>query len=414
MSGFPAPAEPVRVALVGAGQRSSTIYRPLFGSLAPWVRVVAVCDPVRDHADALAGVLGVAAFHDIRHLVDARPMEAALVVAPVESHYSASCYLSAHGIHNLVETTWCSLLAQAREMIATARANRVVVRVAENFFRFPIDRIVGKIAATGVLGRIGRIVSYDDHTGYHNDSRWIAFAGAHPEWVQSVEHAMPTAAFRESPERLHAEETYRARFFGFPDGLLVVDHASNLKGFLGRYPRPGYTEWQGERGTVAYFARRPWHGEGEVRWCSDEALARGRGFCDRTFPIVDEYEDRRWTRTYVDLPCGRVEHVNPFRPKELPPHANDWYGSAVMDHVADFALAVRGLRESEFDEEDALASLMMEAGAHESALAEGQRIALPIAGEPETDRRAREEARRRFGVDPMDIDGMLALSYPKP
>ena len=35
---------PLAVALVGAGDRSRTIYLPLFKALQPWVRIVAVCD----------------------------------------------------------------------------------------------------------------------------------------------------------------------------------------------------------------------------------------------------------------------------------------------------------------------------------------------------------------------------------
>ena len=66
--------------------------------------MVAICDPVKEHADEMSSALGVPCYDDIRTLVADRPMEAAIVITPVESHHSISCYLSAHGIHNLVET----------------------------------------------------------------------------------------------------------------------------------------------------------------------------------------------------------------------------------------------------------------------------------------------------------------------
>lgn len=411
---IPQPDVPLKVALIGAGNRASRIYRPLFNSLKPWIEVVAVCDPVKEHSDTLAQALNVRAYTSMHDLVRDKPMEAALVVTPVPSHYSISVYLSSHSIHNLVETTWCNMIVQARVMINTARANSVIIRVAENFFRFPIDRIVQKLKTTGFIGDIHRIVSYNDHTGYHNNSRWIAFAGAHPTSVQSIEHTMPTAEFYFTPERFRKDETYRARFFAFPDNLLVMDHASNLKGLIGRHPRPGYTEWQGTRGTIVYAPRKPWEGASEVRYCSDKAIAQGRGIHDQTFPIIDEYENGVWTSTYVDLPIGRVEHVNPFRPSELPPHTNDWYGSPIMDHIVDFALSVRGLRDSECDEQDALMSLMMEVGAKESALNEGKRIQLPLKGESAADVMTRKALTKQFNVDPFDVEGMLAISYPKP
>jgi hypothetical protein len=87
---------------------------------------------------------------------------------------------------------------------------------------------------------------------------------------------------------------------------------------------------------------------------------------------------------------------------------------AVTNHIIDFALAVRGLRESEFDEEDALMSLMMEIGASDSAINDGKRIPLTRDRDFETDAIIREEMKKQFGVDPLDVEGMLAISYPKP
>jgi hypothetical protein len=93
---------------------------------------------------------------------------------------------------------------------------------------------------------------------------------------------------------------------------------------------------------------------------------------------------------------------------------NDFYGIPVIEHVVDFVLAVRGLRESEFNDEDALMSEMMEIGARESNLQEGRRIKLPIAGDLEADALTRERERKQFGVDPLDVEAMLAVSFPKP
>ena len=147
------------------------------------------------------------------------------------------------------------MVCQAKEMIAVAQKNKVIVRVAENFFRMPIDRFAQTVRDSGYLGRIGRVVSYADHTGYHNDSRWIAFAQCHPEWVQSIDHDMAHPAFYSMPQRRHEKETLKARFFHFPNDMLVMDVGSgHVKGHLGRHPRPGYTEFQGERGTLVYRA----------------------------------------------------------------------------------------------------------------------------------------------------------------
>ncbi|MCC7265654.1 MAG: Gfo/Idh/MocA family oxidoreductase, partial [Candidatus Latescibacteria bacterium] len=313
MSALPLPDEPLRLALIGAGNRAQTTYLPLWESLKPWCRPVAVCDPVAAHGGRLAAALGVPAYTDIRQLVGDRPMEAALVVTPVESHHSLSVYLSSQGIHNHTETTWASMVCQARQMIAAARENRVVARVAENFFRMPIDRFAQTVRDSGYLGRIGRVVSYADHTGYHNNSRWIAFAQGHPEWVQCIEHELGHPAFYSMPQRRHEREQLSARFFQFAKGLLVMDAGSgHVKGHLGRHPRPGYTEWQGERGTLMHRAgvSAGWGGEEtELRRVSDARLApaqeaaghlSGGGVADQITPVVQDSTGEVWTGCHAD------------------------------------------------------------------------------------------------------------------
>ncbi|MCC6170388.1 MAG: Gfo/Idh/MocA family oxidoreductase [Caldilineaceae bacterium] len=416
------PAEPVKTALIGAGTRAQSLYVPLLSSLKPWIEITAICDPVRQRAEQMAQRFGVPAFSDVHALVHARPMEAALVVTPPASHYPIGAYLAAHGIHNLLETPWCNLLAQARDLAATARANQVIAHVAENHFRFPLDRIVCALNATGWIGPIRRVVSYCGSVGYHNNGRWLKFAGSHPTSVQSISHTMPTAPYYYTPERLNQSETYVAKFYHFPGDLLIVDQAANIKSLLGRQPRPGYTEWHGGRGAIVYRGlREEPREEGEVRYCSDAALAHGHGLHDQVFPIVNEFQDRVWLQTYVDLPAGRVEYVNPFRPHEPGRPDEPWmqvtmeYGvdASIMDTLVDFALAVRGLRASEFDEQDAMMSLMMELGARESARDGGKAVSLPLVGELEVDTLIRNQLKQQVGADPLDVDAMLAIAYPK-
>ena len=403
--------KPLEIALIGAGNRSQTVYAPIFRELTPWIRLVAVCDPVKQNADALAERLDAQAFYSLQALVQSQSVEAALVVAPIDVHYASSAYLSAHGIHHHVETSMCSLLVQAQEMVKQARENKVILRIAENFFRFPFDRIAKEIDKTGFLGPIKRITSIHDHTGYHNNSRWLHFYGAYPEAAQAIKHTMPTAPHYEAPHRFHTDETFRAHFFFFPDDRLVTDMAGNIKGMLGRYPRPGYTELNGARGTIVRYATQNWHGEAEVRYCSDQALQNG-AVADQIFPIQHLIEGDQWVADRVELPSGPVEYVNPYRPQEN--HRRDYYFAAIMDHIVDFARAVRGEAQSEYTDEDAAMAMMMEVATRESALRQGERLQLPLTGELESEQRIRQALKQKHGIDPLDVEGMLAVAVPRP
>lgn len=406
-------SEPVRLALVGTGNRATKIYAPLFSSLGPWVRLVAVCDPVREHADAMAEALGVRAFYSLPEMVRAKPMEAALVVTPIPSHHAISCYLSQHGLHNLVETSMAALLMQARDMVSTARENQVIFRVAENFFRFPFDRMMQKIDQTGFIGEVKRLTCFQDHTGFHNNSRWIRFFGSYPQTVQGFSHQMPVVPYHESAHRFHTDEFFRCRLFIFPRNRLVVDMTGNMKSALGRYPRPGYTELDGARGAIVQTAQSHQVAHAEVRYCSDESLEHG-GRADEIYPIVHINENGSWIKSFVDLPVGHVEWVNPFRPIERAENPRDYYGAAVMGHIADFACTIRGQAPSEYSDEDALMSMMMDVAARESALHGSLPVALPLKGDVAADEERRKAMKEQYGVDPMDVEGMLAISYPRP
>jgi len=427
---IPQPKQPIRVALVGTGNRSRTIYMPLFEFLKPYFELVAVCDPIKANCDAAAELLGVPAWYDLRQLVKDRPMEAAITVTPVDAHHAISVYLSQHGIHNTCETSFATTLTQGREMCAAAEKHNVVMRVAENFIRYPEFRVAAAVRDSGVIGPIRRVVSYAAHTGYHNNSVWIHFAGKRmPEWVQSIDHTMPTTPFTSEPQRRHVDERYTARYYQFPDNLLVMDHAANVKGFLGRLSRPGYCEWQGTRGTLAlgsigYAGRSGF----EVRRLSNEKARRAEagephsGGADEVWPVV-HHENRdvhTWVRSYVDGAPMPVEYRNPFQPPVILkcwPDRDETYGpasgAAAMDILIDFALAIRGLRASEYLPEHALWAMMMEVAARESVLQEGRRIRLPLEGVPESDVLNEQRIRKTYGVGPTDIEGMLAVSYPK-
>ncbi|MEE3258212.1 MAG: Gfo/Idh/MocA family oxidoreductase [Candidatus Latescibacterota bacterium] len=421
------PDKPVKIALIGTGNRSKTIYQPLLPALKNWVEVVACVDPVQEHCDSIAEKFSARAYCDVQQMVKDGIAEAALVVTPVPSHYAYSIYLSSHGIHNQCETSWCSLLAQAREMIRVAQENEVVVRVAENFFRFACDRYAQTVKSSGFLGRIGRIFSYADHTGYHNNSRWVRFFG-HPVWAQAIGHAMETPSFRSMPHRFHSGEHFQAHYFGFPGGEMVADQLANGKGWLGRHPRPGYTEWQGERGTLLYRAQDPGVGESkggftlgkmQLRRCSDAGIDAEHGVetiqsvADEIVDVIDEDDGTSWTRSYADTSVGRIEYANPFRADDYTNMRKD-YGTSAMSHIVDFALAVRGLKKSEFDDEDALVSLAMQLACDLSAENEGQRVVLPLADEAAADAPLRQSLTAQYGIDPLDVEGMMAVNYAQP
>lgn len=438
---LPIPNKPLKLALIGAGNRSRNIYRHIFDDLKPWIELVSVVDPVKEHADELAAYLGAKAYYDVHDMVAEAEVEAAVVVVPIPLHHAYSVFLSQHHIHNLIETTWCSTLTQARDMLDQAKANNVVTGVCENFFRYPIDRFAQTLRDSGYIGDIKRIFSYNDHTGYHSNSRWLAFSGEDPDWISSTEHDMPIVPFYSTKERYHDHELFRSRFIHFPSGLMVIDQAANIKGMLGRQVRPGYTEWQGTKGTLVQRGSRyaaphyvmydnnhrvevgtgvhtDW--DAEIRVCQyEDTLALTSDIQPANPNVISKVEryytpDGAYAGVRAAIPGGEINYHNPIIMKNSGTHYFKEYGVCVAGHLVDFALRIRGLKQSEFDEHRAMMSMMMEVAARESVLRDGAHIQLPLEGFPESDKIELDAMKQRLGFDPMDIEAMMAYKADKP
>ena len=159
--------------------------------------------------------------------------EAALVVTPVPSHYAYSVYLSSHGIHNMCETTWCSLVAQAREMIRVAREQGVVVRVAENFFRFACDRFAQTVQDSGFYrSHRPHLQLRRSHRGITTTRAGCAFlgiqCGRRPSGIGW--RRRPSAHCRTA---FHSGEHFKAHYFGFAAGEMVADQLANWQRLVG-------------------------------------------------------------------------------------------------------------------------------------------------------------------------------------
>jgi predicted dehydrogenase len=413
----------LKTALIGAGRRTRGVYARFLPRLREQVEIVAVCDPLAESADAAAARYGARAFRSIRDLVAARCAEAAIVVTPVESHHAVSVYLSRHGIHHAVETSMATTLTQCRDMARQAEAAGVVLHVNEQFFRREVIAFARQIVAAGVIGDVQRITGYHGHTGYHNNSIWQGLAGGPPAAVNAVEHTMRVHRHLDGASRWQDAETFRLRVMHFDGGLLITDMAANIKSALGRYPRPGYLEIDGTRGTIVEQSNgrpAPWESAAEVRLVAEQDYACGayadsfpiervtmvghRVNVSRRLPHNCEYHYLR-----VRLPEGVLAYENPM----LNLGITNNYDSTVAQSTMDFVRAVRGEGPREFTVEQAIASGEMEAAFAASAALGGARVRLPVPEQTDAERAALAALTGKYGVDPMDVEAMIDVAFPK-
>ena len=147
----------VRVVVLGAGgvaRRHVEVLSSLDG-----VEVVAVADPVRAAADALADLAGARAFSAVEDALDAGPVDAAYVCVPPFAHGELERAVVAAGVPFFVEKPIADDLAVAEDVAARVAdaglpSQRVVggtvadiaARTADAGFTPPAVTVIGAVA----------------------------------------------------------------------------------------------------------------------------------------------------------------------------------------------------------------------------------------------------------------------------
>ena len=160
---------PLRVAVVGAGPRSSVYTRDALQQGSP-MRVVAVADPNSVRRNALADAHQVPLEHRFASHEDlaARPGLADAVINTTLDivHYASTLPLLRAGYHVLLEKPIAPMEAEVRELIRVAREHDRVVMVCHILRYEPFYQTIKKQLDAGLIGRQVSIhtvenVSYD-------------------------------------------------------------------------------------------------------------------------------------------------------------------------------------------------------------------------------------------------------------
>lgn len=150
----------LRVAVVGLGGIGNTHARCYAANLN--TEVVAVCDLLRERADAAAAEYGAKAFYSIEEMVGSGVAidAASMATAGVENggdHYQATMELLAAGLPVLGEKPISNEVAKAEEMVALARDKGLPYAIDLNHRFTPAARRAREWIDQGRLGEINMI-----------------------------------------------------------------------------------------------------------------------------------------------------------------------------------------------------------------------------------------------------------------
>jgi predicted dehydrogenase len=208
--------QPIRVAIIGTAKRSSYLYGPLLKSLSEELELVSVWGRSVDSARRLGEGLGVPWYTDVERLMRETSPQIGIVCVAYHANGQVGLMSVEHGLHVLLETPIAHKLSEADAIIAAAAQRGLMVEVAEQFHRRPLEQIKLKLIASGLFGRVH--TSFNDFAGhgYHGVSvmrsylgfdvkpiqvvgavrqydlaaHWSRLAGTHGPRVETQEHAL--------------------------------------------------------------------------------------------------------------------------------------------------------------------------------------------------------------------------------
>jgi predicted dehydrogenase len=391
----------LRLALIGAGRRGRGAHLPVIARMADRFELVAIGD-VDPEAARVAAEYDAPAFTNLRDLVrEARP-EAAVVTVPGDAHHAVAWFLAEHGIHLLVETPIAPTRPLADRMIDAAERNRVVLEVAENYYRAPVERLKSAVIQAGAIGAVSRLHRIFHEGGYHGMSLLRHHAGGQPTSVLGIAHETPVVPHTDRMQRHHTREGWSMGVIDFDSGALAVMSYSNVihARSLGR-GQSGIGQIDGTRGTIL---------EENVYPCPAETLESGaravacpiqrktRTVGDRTIPHS----------LFVELPEGAVTWENPFARYDLTEGQ-----IAVADELESLAGAVTEGRPPEYGAARARQDQEMNLAMEESARHGRQPLPLPLGELTATEEAIHAGFRESTGRDPEDVEALVDHYFPR-
>jgi predicted dehydrogenase len=121
----------------------------------PRARVVALCDPAVDRAEALAAAVpGAAAYPSLAEMLAAVRPDVVHVLTPVAAHAAAATAALGAGCHVLVEKPLATDAAECRQILLAAREARRTVGVDHNRLFDPVMQRARALLEHGALGQL--------------------------------------------------------------------------------------------------------------------------------------------------------------------------------------------------------------------------------------------------------------------
>ncbi|PJJ55206.1 Gfo/Idh/MocA family protein [Compostimonas suwonensis] len=181
----PRQAGPLRIGLLGAGMIASFDWGilPGFHHLQGAAELTAIAAPSDAHTGALAAEYGIPhVYRSVDEMLEADTVDAVVNITPIAAHAETSLKILSAGKHLISEKPLASTLAEADELIDTARAAGVMIVCSPPRMLEPARVRARELVRQGAIGTVAFARVRSSHAG----PAWQAWP-ADPSWFYAAD-----------------------------------------------------------------------------------------------------------------------------------------------------------------------------------------------------------------------------------
>ena len=158
----------IKAGIVGVGKIAQTLYLPNLIN-HPDVKLKAICDIDDVNIDLVTKLYKISkVYRDYKEMIDKEDLDAVFVCTPNYLHAPITIYAASKGLHVMVEKPMAITMKEAKEMVKTAKKNKVILMVDQSQRFVPLHQKAKEIMDSGILGKVLSVRTTFGHAGPEN------------------------------------------------------------------------------------------------------------------------------------------------------------------------------------------------------------------------------------------------------
>jgi choline dehydrogenase-like flavoprotein/predicted dehydrogenase len=249
---------PIKVGIIGSGQRISEVYLPILNSLPGSYGIVGFTTPSTQSSRRFESKTGIQSFENAAELVNQQQPSFLITAVPSQVNDKVLMELLDLKIPIFTETPLAWSTASGMAILQKAAANGIVMGVAEQFPYFPLEQFKQKLLDLGLFGDV--YAAYNDFCSYsyHGMAQLRRYLKGNPKNARSMDYQFGRDPHRDSSEKW-ADIQWQVGSVSFDSNAMLFynysDHHTESKLCL-----PQETRLYGKSGTmtgsnIQYFDR---------------------------------------------------------------------------------------------------------------------------------------------------------------